>query len=421
MRFRTLAMLTCAATTTVAVAPARAAGWAFDLEVAAEIRAFPNDPQYPGQFEHFQPSGTLTPELSWESADRKHEIVIKPFARIDGQDDERTHADLREAFYRYVSDGDWSVLIGVNKVFWGVTESRHLVDIVNQTDAVEDIDEEDKLGEAMVQFTLQKDWGKFDFFVMPGFRERTFPGVDGRLRFELAVDDDNPVFERDGGRGAVDLAGRYSHYFGSWDVGLSIFHGTSREPRFAIPQTNDRILPVYDRITQIGADIQYTKDAWLWKGEAIVREGQGDTFFAAVAGFEYTLYQIGGRSWDLGLLAEYLYDGRDDGFAPEVIDPINGPEQTALVTETPVTIFNNDVFVGARLALNDTQDTSMLAGTAIDAEDGTMSAFIEAERRIGTSWKAELEARLFLNVDQGNFVDAFRDDDVVTARLTRYF
>jgi hypothetical protein len=33
----------------------------------------------------------------------------------------------------------WSLLAGVGKVFGSVTESRHLVDIINQTDLVEDI------------------------------------------------------------------------------------------------------------------------------------------------------------------------------------------------------------------------------------------------------------------------------------------
>ena len=43
------------------------------------------------------------------------------------------------------------LLVGAAKVFWGTAESRHLVDIINQTDAVEDIDEEDKLGQPMVK------------------------------------------------------------------------------------------------------------------------------------------------------------------------------------------------------------------------------------------------------------------------------
>ena len=213
-------------------------------------------------------------------------------------------------------------------------------------------------------------------------------------------------------RGAVDYAARYSNFFGDWDVGLSVFHGTSREPRFAFAPGGTSLQPVYDRITQGGLDVQYTTGAWLWKGEAIVRAGQGDTFFAGVAGFEYTLYQIFGRAWDLGLIAEYLYDGRSEDF---VVEPFG------LASQTPFTAFQNDVFAGARLALNDSQDTSLLAGTAVDTEDQSMSMFIEAQRRLGQDWTIEFESRLFFNVDPNNLADAFRDDDFLTLRLTRYF
>jgi hypothetical protein len=391
---------------------ASAGEWAFDGEIAGEVRYFPQSAQFPGQFDDWQPSGTLQADLRWKSDDGKHQIVVVPFGRLDAQDDNRTHADLREGYYRYVSDSDWTLLIGAAKVFWGTVESRHLVDVINQTDGVEDIDEEDKLGQPMVKLSLLKDWGQLDLFVLPGFRTRTFPGPEGRLRFALPIDTENPIFERNARRGAVDYAARYSNFFGNWDVGVSAFHGTSREPRFTIAPTGAALLPVYDRITQGSLDVQYTAGAWLWKGEAIVRGGQGKTFFAGVAGFEYTVYQIFDKPWDLGLLAEYLYDGRDDGFVVETF---------GLTTEAPFTAFQNDVFTGARLAFNDTQDTAMLAGVSVDADDSSLSMFVEAERRLGQNWTAELESRLFFNVDPANLAASVRDDDFLTFRLTRYF
>ena len=60
------------------------------------------------------------------------------------------------------------------------------------------------------------------------------------------------------------------------------------------------LLPIH----QLGADVQYTREAWLWKLEAIGREGQGDTFAALVGGLEYTFYQVGKSAADVGLLAE---------------------------------------------------------------------------------------------------------------------
>ncbi len=389
------------------IAPARAGQWEVGADLAAELRTFVESPRFSEQLEHFQPSTVLNMELRWDSQDSRHQLVFAPFARLDGADSRRTHVDLREGYYRYAGDRI-DVQIGAAKVFWGVTESRHLVDIVNQTDAIEDIDEEDKFGQPMVKLSFLRDWGQVDLFALPVFRERTFPGRDGRLRFDPVIAVDDAQFGNDGDDQAdhTDFALRYSHYFGNVDLGLSFFNGTSREPNFAFGVDGGTgqpvITPVYQDIRQFGIDAQYTADAWLWKFEGIVREGQGDTVAATVAGFEYTLYGVGGGNADLGLLMEHQYDGRDFPAAP-------------------VTVQDNDLFYGARLALNDAQDTSLLAGAITDLEDGSTSASIEAERRFGQVWTGELEARLFLAVDQRNLLDAFARDSFVTLRLTRYF
>ena len=383
---------------------AAAGEWDLGWSAGYEARAFLDEPAYPGQFEGVQSSLVLEGEVEWESENRAHEIVITPFARLDGQDAERTHADLREAYYRWSGDS-WSVRAGVGKVFWGVTESRHLVDIVNQTDAVEDTDEEDKLGQLMVEVERQTDWGRVSVFVLPGFRERTFPGPGGRLRPPLPIDEEAAIYESSAENERIDVAGRYSHFIGSWDIGLSVFHGTSREPLFQIADDFSSFVPVYNVITQGGLDLQYTSDAWLWKLEALVREGHGDTFGAMTGGFEYTFYGIAaGGAADLGVLLEYHYDGRDE-------DP----------SIAPLTTFDNDVFAGARFALNDAHDSSVLAGAIIDAENASTAALVEAERRIGSNWFVELTGRFTVNVDDADPLAAFDADDSVTLRATRYF
>jgi hypothetical protein len=367
---------------------------------AVEFRGFVDDPQFAGQLHGIQPSLLLSSELRYRTANRKNYFGIVPFLRVDGRDDERTHFDLREAYWRRIGK-DWELLAGVNRVFWGVTESRHLVDVINQTDFVEDIDNEDKLGQPMINFSWQRNWGRLDAFALLGFRERTFPGVDGRLRPALVVDTDAARFESGAGDQRLDYALRYSHYFGDWDVGAYVFHGTGREPRLVPDLEADRLIPHYDVIRQFGVDLQYTRNAWLWKLETMVREGHGDSFAAAVGGFEYTLYQIGNGAADLGLLAEYLYDDRD--------------------ANAPPTAFDDDIFVGSRLALNDTQNTEMLIGVVVDANDGSIAGRLEAERRIGQHLKLEIEGRFFTNSEPGNTLDIFRQDSFVAVRLSFFF
>merc|ERR1739841_167694 len=85
-----------------------------------------------------QSSLVLQPEFYWEQEEGNGSFTFTPFYRLDSEDDERTHGDIREALYLTYWD-DYELRAGVGKVFWGVTESAHLVDVVNQTDAIETV------------------------------------------------------------------------------------------------------------------------------------------------------------------------------------------------------------------------------------------------------------------------------------------
>lgn len=380
----------CAAPDPAAAAPAGGA-WTAAGTIAFELRWFPERPAYPGQLDAWQPSALLEPELRWRSADRRHQVDLAAFGRWDGADDERSHADLREGSYRFVGHS-LELLAGVSRVFWGVTESRHLVDVVNQTDAVEDLDEEDKLGQPMLRLALDRDWGRLEVFSLIGFRERTFPGPEGRLRPPLPVAG-RARYESDAG---VDWAVRWSRALGDWDLAASLFHGLGREPQLVPAADGGSLIPVYRAIDQAGVEVQYTRGAWLWKLEALAREGQGEAFAAAVAGVERTFYQLGGSAADLGLLVEGLWDDRDP--------------------TAPPTIYQQDTFVGVRLALNDVQDTELLAGAVVDHDDRSTLALVEAARRLGRRLTLELEARLFPAVDPAGDLAAFDRDGFVALR-----
>jgi hypothetical protein len=318
-------------------------------ELELQGRAFPKSPADPRQQQHGT-SIALRAEydVDWANGDQLFEV--EPFFRYDPSDPRRTHFDFRVLSWTLIRDW-WELRLGFRTVYWGVTESQHLVDIINQTDLVEGPDGEEKLGQPMANLALILDWGTLEFFVMPFFRERTFPGVNGRLRFLPLVDPDFAIYESGAGRNHVDWAIRWFHTIGSWDIGLSHFNGTSREPLLVPQQRGGEIVlaPFYPLINQTGLDLQMTGEAWLWKLEAITRSGFGDRYIAFTGGFERTLVGVFGSSTDLGLLAEYLYDSR------------------GLKATTP---FQNDLFLGTRLAFNDVQGSELLTGAIIDLESG---------------------------------------------------
>ena len=205
------------------------------------------------------------------------------------------------------------------------------------------------------------------------------------------MDADHPRYESADGDRHDDFALRYSHYFGAVDIGIHGFDGTAREPRFVVAPEGDRLLPLYEQMTQVGVDLQYTSDQWLLKLEALRRRAASDDFAAAVAGFEYTVFGVRQSAADVGLLFEYLYDDRSE--------------------HAPPTVFDNDVFIGSRLALNDASDTSLLAGAVIDLDTQETFLNIEAETRVGDRIVVELRLRLFSSSEPGESLHTFANDD----------
>ncbi|KJY83308.1 hypothetical protein TW81_09950 [Vibrio galatheae] len=342
-----------------------------------------------------QSSLVLEPELYWQLGDSS-DFTFSPFYRVDSLDEERTHGDIREALFLNYWD-DYEIRVGVGKVFWGVTESAHLVDIVNQTDAIEAVDGEDKLGQAMLHFTSIKEWGTLDAMVLPYFRERTFSGIDGRLRPTIAVSKE-AIYESSHEERHVDYALRYTKMLGDWDVGVSYFQGTNRDPYYQL--NGYKLQPYYAQAKQVGLDVQGIVGDWLWKLESIYRDSL-DHHTGLLSGFEYTIVGAFDTVWDLGLIAEYLYDSRGNNAQ---------------------TVGQNDLFAGARLALNDEDSSELLLGISQDLDNSDVySAKLEASSRINNHLSWAIDAWWFENETPDDLLYFARKDDFIEVSLEYYF
>ena len=385
--------------------------------VAGEYLGFVEDPAFPSQHRSYV-STSAEPEYSHEWNDGDDLFTFKPYALLDQHDSDRTHADIRELSWLHVAP-DWELTAGVGKVYWGVMEAAHLVDIINQTDQVVNLDGEDKLGQPMANLSLIRDWGVVDLFLLPGFRERTFPSKDGRPRFAIPVDSD-VIYESGAGDLHTDAAVRWSHSLGEFDIGVAHFYGTSREPRFMVrpaainPLTLavSEVTPVYEIINQTSIDLQAIYGSWLFKLEALTRSGQGDRVNSAATGFEYTFVGVKDSALDVGIIAEYLYDNRGDRI-----------KAATIMSGTPFALsaFQDDLVLGARLTLNDVQSSELLASIAVDLDGGGESYNVEASRRFGDSWKLSIEARGISGAADNTPQASFEDDTRIRSELAWHF
>ena len=377
--------------------------------VGSQLFAFRKDPLDDAQHTTYL-SLVAEPEYYAESDDGTMSFRFIPFQRVAQHDARWTHNDIRELSTTYVSEA-WETTVGISKVFWGVTEVRHLVDIVNQTDLVENEDGEEKLGQPMVKLSLVPGLGTLDLFVLPLFRDRTFPGRHGRPRLPVAVNVRDPIFESSKKRSHVDFAARWFQSLAGWDVGLSHFYGTSREPVLVQGVTAAgavELRPRYDIIHQTGLEAQLTTGGWLLKFEGIRRTGQGRHFVAIDTGFEYTFSPLA-SGLEIGALMEYLYDGRED----EIRSSISG--------ELDATVFQHDIFVGTRFTFNDVQSTQILGGVIADLEGGAKTYNIEASRRVGESWLLAVEIRGVFDTEPGDLLYSRRKDQSLRVEFDYYF
>ena len=328
--------------------------------------------------------------------DDNAKISISALGRYDREDNNRSYFDFQKLKYEYYFD-DATIKLGNEIVFWGVNESFHLVDIINQSNLAENLSGTKKLGQPMIAVSLYRDFGDVDFYILPYFREQIFPGANGRPRLKLEIDENSISYESSKAEKHTDFAIRYSTMIDDFDIGFYHFYGNSRNPKLSINQSSLKLDQYYPLLSQTGIDIQATKDAWLYKLEVIFAELMSEQYFSAAGGFEYTYYGFNNSSQDLGLIIEYLFDDRND-------QP-----------------FNNESSIGIRWTKNDINSTALLAGSIVDLDGNSNQFFIEYEQRLKNDFKIFIESIISGSIDSSDYNYAFKDDSIFKIKIAKYF
>lgn len=340
-------------------------------------------------------SFTFSPEIFKDDSNRIFHFKAK--LRKDTEDSGRNLNDIQELYLINILE-DKEIKFGVSKEFWGVTETSHRVDIINQTDFTEGFDGEEKLGQPMIKISLERQWGLLDIYTLLGFRERNFSGNKGRLRLPLSINKKDSLYSSSSKNKRADFAVRWSNYYDDFDIAISHFSGTSREPRF-LPSANEfnELVPVYDVIDQTGLEIQYLLDSLAIKGEVISRSGQGERFTAATYGFEYTQVGVLQTRIDLGWVVEFNHDDR---------------------------LESSPFVLGTRLSFNDIYDSQILSGFIVNDKSKELGFLLEASRRIGECCMLSIEGVYFDDTDEDNgqkkLFQAFKQDDFLRAEFIYY-
>ena len=379
-------------------------------EISLQGRWYPESPAYSEQSS--SAIGAVAKTTFHVDISPKSSFTFTPLYRYDNADSHRTHGDVREAYFLMYGDWkstSWELQLGQASVYWGVAELYNLVDIVNQVDLVEHPRNRPKLGQPMVHLTVSGDWGIAESFVLPYHRKRTFPGPKGRLRSRFPISE-NAVYEHRDEENHIDVAFRYSNAVGPYDIGLSMFVGTNREPAFLAseqpePTTHRPLIlqPYYEQIEQFGVDLQLTTSGLLYKFEAIRRcgtrnlFGEEENYHAVILGTEHTVYNLFNSAASLTILAEWLYDTR-------------GSRSTG--------VWTNDLFLSGFIAFNDVAGTELVAGLLADLDYDYRALNLEFKRRLSDSWTMRFESIVNLNSDPADVTYDGRRDSFLGVDFT---
>lgn len=212
---------------------------------------------------------------------------------------------LRDFVTSY-STNNFNFYGGITSEFWGVTESRHLVNVINPADA-----RFDKYGQKLLSVPIFKagiltPGSQLSLYLMPCQRHLSSSSSNSHNYGNSATSSSESFVDIECD-GLTDFALRDEVVYGPIDLGLSYFKGISREINGGVnsPSKGGN----YPIISRYSIDIQATIGPSLYKLEMLAQTSSGHDY-ASVGGIEYLLPYSESRISDFSILAEYLWDTR---------------------------------------------------------------------------------------------------------------
>lgn len=389
----------------------------------ATLRYYPQDGILPGQTEAgIAPilSGEFNTKTKFDSG-----TLVFELAGLYNSETGEGYADIPRGYYQYFGDS-WDVLVGSNIEYWGVSESNRVVDTINQRYVIDQTVDYISLGQPMVNFNWSPNYSStLSLYALLYFRDRDLGSAATRFRSPILMSNNDAVYQEGDDR-HLDFAARYRTSFdalwGAMDLAGSYFEGTNRAPSTlpnvcilpggvfdqvncaAIVQGNPpglKGIPYYAKLRRYGLELVYSNGDLQLTFEGAISHSLDETYYSAVAGAQYSFGGIGPTGDTLTVVGEYLYDDRS--------------------AIQPLTIYDDDVFLGFAYNGNDVNGTAVRGGMYYDLNSDAQIYTLSYSRRIGDALRLEVAG---FGVNSANTTDpvAFaQDDGFVQVSLSYFF
>ena len=371
-------------------------------------------------------------------AKESYNATFRGYALADGKDKTRDNLTIEDLFFTYYLKKDESASLSAGyKIFnWSATEAFHPADILNSQNYDSNIEALDKIGELNIDTSFKTPYGNFSLLYLPYAQSPKYP--QQRSRLGASVNLSRPVWVTK--KNETDLqnwhhqgALKYSNSIGAGDLSLhAVYHLNTVNPivgkrivyenilMFSLP-VGVEFTPYYFRALQIGGTYQYALDGgWLIKTEAAYRDFLDD---------EVIIQTLKGNQspQDHGIVAvgtEYGFSMQNGGESNIVLEfqTLVGPNK---LSRSELSVFQNDIMLGYRLALNDTLGREFFASLIRDIERQNETLYnFNYTQRLNDNWKIKTGFRVFDAPKKGTYatgLEAYHNAHYVFFNLSRFF
>ena len=327
------------------------------------------------------------------------QTFVQPRLRVG--DIGASRADLKEAYISFKAN-EIDIRIGSILEFWGKTESYNPSDLINSYDYTSGLADSQKLGAPAFKLSSDLNDAYLSLFLIPFFVENSYPGLSSRQRLQTLISNDSASYLNNASINDNSYALRYEGYNGKLDYGLSYFDGITREPYFT-QGSNDRLVPEYFGIQQVGVDVQYLLQDIALKTEMVRRTGQFNAngaiedYNAGVFGAEQNIYSVFDGASDLILVGEMAVDSRG---------------------KDSHTIFQRDIAFGGTLLLNNMDNSEFNLFLIRDLSYTSLLTRFSYSTRLNDAFTIESNLNLYSNFEKDTSQAALAQDSNASITLS---
>ena len=334
-------------------------------------------------------------------------FVAKLKAIYDTNDNKRRYWSFTDLYFQHDFD-KWNFLIGKNTRFWGAMEFYNQSDTFNTKDWLDNpFDYDSKIGSWNIAFNRFFDNSEFSLIVK--LNEEKQPMQESRSIYNFVPYRYNETLDIDSGD-VPTIYLKYSSSIDEYQIDYSVIYQNGYdEQRYLIPKlTKDINISMQQHAYTVDKFMGFgtmVKGDTLYKTELAYtssHDNKVSDYAQGSIGLEHTLYGVY-EKMDLGIIAEYYkyktfqtkrYNAKSFG-----------------------QLFDDDLTVGLRLALNDIESSEILAGLVVDRHNKEKILSVDYDTRIDDKYKLKVSFQHF-DAKQDS---SFSDGSTIRAELRYYF